>query len=452
MSAERDVNVILGEPRRAIVTMAVPLIISLLVATVNTVADRVWCSGLGPDALAAIALVEPVYLVMMGVGNGFGVGVAAVVSRFIGAGRRDSASGCATNAVMFSLLFGLVLTPFLMVSTEPLLGLIGTEDIVGTASPYMMQLVMFTFVHILYGTVSGALRGEGAAKMARQMALIMAVTNIILDPVFIYVLDMGVAGAGFATSIATMLSVVFGLWLYLGGRMYLRMSFRGFRFERVHLEPVLQMGVPQMFEYTVMYGMNIVLNFIVIQCAGSIGLTIYSVPNLILQIAMIPAMAIGSALVPVASSAFGQQDRERMGTAFGYALRLAVGVVGVFCVVIFIIPEPFLYLFTYSAEMEPLRAQMVEALRIYCMFLPFYVLIPVCSSMLQSMMMPNRSVVCAVVRNLLLILFYAIAARYSLTAIFWAVFFGEVIGGLMMYAVAKRSFGGLCTQRGWEER
>ena len=433
-------GVVLGEPRKAIVTLAVPLIISMIVAGVNTVADRMWCAGLGSDALAAIALVEPIYLVIMGIGNGFGVGAAAVVSRFIGAGDRDTASGCAVNAVVFSLVLGLVLTPILVLLTDPLLCAIGSGDIVGIASDYMLQIVLFTFIHIMYGTVSGTLRGEGAAKMARTMAIVMAVTNILLDPVLIYGLDMGIAGAGLSTSIATIAAIVFGLFLYLEGRMYIRMTFRGFRFHRDHLGKVLQVGVPQMLEYTVMYAMNIVLNYIVIWCAGSEGLTIYSVPNIVLEMALIPAMAIGSALVPVASSSFGQRDPERMGIAFRYAMKLAVGIVGAFCIVIFIVPEPFLYMFTYTSEMEVLRPQMVEALMIYCMFLPAFVLIPVCSSMLQSMMMPNRSVICAVVRNLILIILYAIAAQYSLTAIFWAVFVGEVIGGLMMYAVAEKSF------------
>ena len=440
MSAEGGVSVVLGEPRKAIVTLAVPLIISMIVAGVNTVADRMWCAGLGPDALAAIALVEPIYLVIMGLGNGFGVGAAAVVSRFIGAGDREKASGCAVNAVMFSLVFGLVLTPVLVLMTDPLLGAIGSADIVDTASDYMSLIVLFTSALIMYGTVSGALRGEGAAKMARTMALIMAVTNILLDPILIYGLDMGVAGAGLSTSIAALVAVVFGLFLYLDGRMYIHMSFGGFRFHRDRLGTVLQVGVPQMLEYAVMYSMNIVLNYIVIWCAGSEGLTIYSVPNIVLEMALIPAMAIGSALVPVASSAFGQRDPDRMDIAFRYAIRLAVAVVGFFCIIIFIVPEPFLYMFTYNPDIEALRPQMVEALRIYCMFLPAYVLIPVCSSMLQAMMMPNRSVICAVVRNLLLIILYVIAAQYSLTAIFWAVFIGEVIGGLMMYLVANSSF------------
>ncbi|MGN0097770.1 MAG: MATE family efflux transporter, partial [Candidatus Methanomethylophilaceae archaeon] len=375
MSADGGVEVVLGEPRKAIVAMAIPLIISMIVAAVNTVADRMWCAGLGSDSLAAIALVEPIYLVIMGIGNGFGVGAAAVVSRLIGAGDRDRASGCAVNAVVFSLVFGMVLTPFLVLISDPLLEAIGSDDIIGVSSDYMLQIVLFTFIHIMYGTLSGTLRGEGATKMARTMAVIMAVSNIVLDPVLIYGFGMGIAGAGLSTSVATMLAVVFALVLYLDGRMYIHMPLRGFRFHRENLTTVLQVGVPQTLEYTVMYAMNIVLNYIVIWCAGSDGLTIYSVPNIVLEMALIPAMAIGSALVPVASSAFGQRNPERMGVAFRYAARLSVGIVGLFCIVIFIIPEPFLYIFTYTSEMEVLRPQMVDALRIYCLFLPAFTLI-----------------------------------------------------------------------------
>ena len=83
---------------------------------------------------------------------------------------------------------------------------------------------------------------------------------------------------------------------------------------------------------------------------------------------------------------------------------------------------------------------MEVALRIYCLYIPFFALIPVGSSMLQSLGMPNKSVVQAIVRNLLLITLYAIASTHSLEAIFWAVVIGEVIGGIMMHIVARRSF------------
>ena len=440
MASDDDVRVLLGDPRKAVKAMAIPLLISLLVAELNSIADRVWCSGLGSDALATIAVVVPIYLVLSGLGNGLGVGGAAVVARFIGAGDRDSACGCALNAAVFSLVFGLLLLPILLPTMDPILSVIGSEDINGLASDYMLYIVLMSPILILNGTMAGLLRGEGAARMAKTMVLITAVVNIVLDPLFIYILDMGVAGASLATLIATSVSTLFGLSLYLRGMTYIHMSIRGFRFNRRHLGTVLAVGVPQMLEYTVMYAMNVVLNLIVIMCAGSVGLTIYTVPNSIMELAVIPAMAIGSALVPVASSAYGQRNTARISEAYRYSLKTAVGVVALLVAVVFVVPEPFLYMFTYTPEMEALRGQMVEAMRIYCLFLPFYAAIPVCSGLLQSIMMPNRSVWCAVVRNILLIILYWIAAQYSLTAIFWAVFLGEVIGGLMIYAVARRSY------------
>ena len=84
MSAEGNVSMLLGDPRKAIRTMTVPLLIALLVIQVNALADRAWCSGLGTDALAATAICAPLYEVITGLGTGLGVGGAAVVSRYTG--------------------------------------------------------------------------------------------------------------------------------------------------------------------------------------------------------------------------------------------------------------------------------------------------------------------------------------------------------------------------------
>ena len=86
MDAETRVATLLGDPRKAVVAMAIPIIISLAVAEINSIADRAWCSGLGVEALAAISVVRPIYNVYVGLGSGLGVGAAAVISRNIGAG------------------------------------------------------------------------------------------------------------------------------------------------------------------------------------------------------------------------------------------------------------------------------------------------------------------------------------------------------------------------------
>ena len=100
MDAEARVDLLLGNPRKAVVALAIPIIISLIVAEVNALADRAWCSGMGVEALAAVALVRPIYSVYMGLGSGLGVGGAAVISRYLGAERPKDASAAAVQALL----------------------------------------------------------------------------------------------------------------------------------------------------------------------------------------------------------------------------------------------------------------------------------------------------------------------------------------------------------------
>lgn len=440
MTAEENVSRMLGDHRRAIRGMACSLLIALVVAEANTFVDRAWCSGLGYDALAAIAVVAPVFMVITSLGNGLGVGVASTIAWNLGSGDVGMSNRAARQALLFAIVFGAIISPILVLTADWIITTISTDDISDLAVTYYLPYAVCAWLLIINGTLSGMMRGEGAVRVNTTILCIMAVSNMILDPVFIYVLDLGLTGASIATMVSCGVSVSLGLWYFLSGNSYLRLtSARGLLDTRA-LKPVLHVGVPQMTEYAIMYAMNVVLNHFVLVCGGAVGLTVYSVPNTIMSLVVIPAMAIGSALVSVASSAYGQGDMERMHSAFQYSVRLAVGVVTVLTVVVFLVPEPLLSLFTYSGDTVGLRDQMEVALRIYCLYIPFFALIPVGSSMLQSLGMPNKSVVQAIVRNLLLIALYAIASTHSLEAIFWAVVIGEVIGGIMMHIVARRSF------------
>ena len=130
MDAETRVATLLGDPKRAVIVMAIPIMLSLLVAEVNSLADRAWCSGLGVEALAAISVVRPMYNVYVGLGSGLGVGAAAVISRSIGAGRKEDASVCAVQAIIIGLLFGIALTPLMYLVQPGLLDVIGSDYMV----------------------------------------------------------------------------------------------------------------------------------------------------------------------------------------------------------------------------------------------------------------------------------------------------------------------------------
>jgi Na+-driven multidrug efflux pump len=199
-------------------------------------------------------------------------------------------------------------------------------------------------------------------------------------------------------------------------------------------------GIPQMLEFVVIYAMDMVLNMIIISCGGSEGLTLFSMPDSIVAMMIVPAMATGPALVTVASSAYGQRNVPRMQEAFRFSLKFGIGIVLVTVVIAELIPSVIMGLFTYSQEMVEYRQQMVDIMRIIALYAPLFSVTPICSGYLQAMKHPEYSVVIAIVRNLILIGLFSIAATISLTAICWFLDLGHLIGALIISAVTVYTF------------
>lgn len=439
MGAEERVSTLLGDPKKAVIAMAIPIIVSLLVAEVNSLADRAWCSGMGVEALAAISVVRPIYNTYVGIGSGLGVGAAAVISRYIGASEKKDASKCVGQSILLGILFGLILTPILLLLQRPLLEVIGSADVIESTMSYMLPFTSCIVLILLNGVIGGTLNGQGAASLSTTMMMTLAISNMILDPIFIYVFGMGLIGASVATIVATVLSLMLGI-VFLIRKSYLGIDRESLRFDSRNMRSVAVAGVPQMVEFVIMYAMDAVLNMIVISCGGSEGLTIYSTPDAVVAIIIVPAMAIGSALVSVASSAYGQGNADRMHESFKYAFKLGISVMILLVILAELIPSVFMMPFTYSADMESYRQVMSDALRILALYAPLFAFTPICSGYLQAMKYPNRSVIIAIARNLILILFFLIASQYSLFSIFYALDLGHLCGAVIIFTVTYLTY------------
>ncbi len=437
MAAEDRVSILLGDPKKAIITLAIPLILSLLVSQVNVLADRAWCAALGDDAMAAIAVVTPVYLTVVGLGSGIGVGASAVISRMIGASDKGRASGTVVQAIIFGLLFGLLFTPIMVFGQTGLLEILSKENILEICGVYMLPYSIFTAFIVMNGVIVGILNGQGATQYSMYLTVVQALLNIILDPLMIYTFGMGLQGAAVATIIATVASMMIGVLLIISKKTYLPITRSSLRYDKMCMRMLLKAGVPQMLEYAVLYFMDAVLNVIVLMSiAGSHALTVYSVPDNLMMLIVIPALAIGSALIPVASSAFGQRDTGRMKRSFRFALKSGISAVVILAVIIELFPDQCLYIFSYSGEMLDNRPEMVEMLRVMCLYIGFFAFSPLCSGYMQAMGHPNRSLIMAIWRNAILITFYLIAIQQTeLTAIGWALVFGHSLGAVSILAV-----------------
>lgn len=435
-----DLRVMLGEPRRAVRAMAGPLIISFLVVQVNSFADTSWCSMLGVDPSSAVSTISPFYWIVSGIGTGIGVGAATAIARHLGRGEKDVADGLVSQAMAAGLLIGLAATPVAYLLLDPAISMMGAGDVRGLCMEYIVPTVVCTVPIVLNGVVAGILRSEGAAKRSTVMLLVAAVLNIVLDPVLMFGLDMGIAGAGWATSLATIASTAVGLWWFARGSVYLRMSFRGFRPRGDQMREILFVGVPKAAETTIVSVMSMVQRVFVIACGGTVGALLYNVPWRFVSVSEVVSQATGSAVIPISSAALGQDDVHRAEEAYRYATRITVVSMTAISAALFVFADWFVLPFTLSGSMAELRPELAHVLRIYAFLIPFMGLVDLGASILESLRKAQMSMVSSLLRNVIIVAFLAVACTVSMDAIFYSLVVCEVIGAALMMWLAQREF------------
>ncbi len=182
-----DVKTLLGNPKKALIAMAIPMMIATVVQSANNMIDAVWLAGLGAGALAATGVVFPLFFVVMGFGNGIGVGASQALSRRIGARDYDGTSKVVAQALMIGLAGGLVMTVAFLLFAESLLSICGAGEYLDECMEYAIPILLFIPVFLIGSILSGLLRSEGASKRAMNIQVVGAAMNIVLDPIFIYI-------------------------------------------------------------------------------------------------------------------------------------------------------------------------------------------------------------------------------------------------------------------------
>ena len=432
------VEVMLGEPHKAVLSMFVPVFIALMIAQINIFVDTVWCSSLGIDAMSAISTVSSIYFIIVGIGNGIGIGVNVAISRRIGAGDFEGASKCASQTIIAMVLISLPIIPILYLTFDTLITGMGAGDVLEECRDYFIPIILLCTFTILNGVLSGTFRGEGAAMTASKINILAAVFNMILDPILIFGLDMGLRGASCATMISAIFAVAISFVIYRNGGTAVKM--RPSRLEKSILGDVFYVGFPQTAELFIMGAMNVVLITFVLRCGGTEGLAVYGMPWNLITLFMIPIHSFAAAMVPVCSSAIGQNDARRLRSGYYFTTRAAI-IVGIgLALFIMVSAWGLLRIYTYSSGMDVYHDEMVHILRIYALFLPFYGMIYVGSSMLSCLRKSPYALMSSFLRNVLLIYLYALSSTHTMEWIYWSLCIGEIIGGTFMMALAQWQF------------
>ena len=230
---------------KALMALGVPIMIGMLINALYNLVDAYFVGGLGESPMGAISIVFPLGQVVVGLGLMFGNGAASYISRLLGRGDRDTANKVASTALYSSVIIGAVIIIFAAIFLKPILFLLGaTDTIMPYAVAYARIYVISCIFNVFNVTMNNIVSSEGAAKTTMCALLLGAVLNIGLDPVFIYVLDMGVVGAAIATAISQLVSTLVYAAYVFRKKSAFSFSIRNFNPSKQILIEILKIGVP----------------------------------------------------------------------------------------------------------------------------------------------------------------------------------------------------------------
>lgn len=230
---------------KALLALGLPTMIGMMLNALYNLVDAYFVARLGTAQNGAIAVAFPLGQVVVGLGLLFGNGAASYISRLLGRGDKDTANKVASTALYSSVLVGAIVIICTMIFLNPILKLLGaTESILPYAVTYTSIYIISSIFNVFNVTMNNIVTSEGAAKTTMFALMAGAILNVILDPVFIYTLDLGIAGAAIATAISQVVSTFVYLFYIFSRKSNFSFRFQDCYFAKSILAEIFKIGVP----------------------------------------------------------------------------------------------------------------------------------------------------------------------------------------------------------------
>ena len=351
--------------------MSLPIIASMLVQALYNIVDSVFVSRVSEQALTAVSLAFPAQNLMIGLATGTAVGVNALMGRALGAGIRQRADQVANNGVFLAVV-GFVISAVLGLTCSDLFFRSQTqvESIIAMGNDYLRIVTVGSlgmFCQIMYERL---LQGTGRSLLSMYTQGLGAIINIALDPVFIFVLDMGVAGAAVATIIGQLCGCALAIWFNHRKNTDITLSLRGFRPDWRLIGEIYAIGLPSVIMVAIGSVMTFLMNkiLIVYHSAHETAATAFGVYFKLNSFIFMPIFGMNNGVIPIVAFNYGAQNRRRMVETIKRG-TLYASCIMVFGTVLFqLIPGPLLKIFDATDTMLTVG---IPALRIislsFCM-------------------------------------------------------------------------------------
>ena len=427
---------------KLLISFSVPAIIGMLVNTLYNIIDRMYIGnieGVGKLAITGVGITMPIMTIILAFGMLVGIGTAARISIFLGKGDKETAEKHIGNAFVLIIIFSILITIIGLAFLDKILVVFGASSSTEIYARQYMQIIFAgTIVSMLSFGLNHSIRSDGSPKIAMLSMLIGAIINIILDPILIFVFNLGVRGAAIATVISQFVATIWILYYFTKGQSSIKLKKENFKLKKYIVLSIFSIGISPCSMQIAACIVQVIANNSLKHYGGDLAIGAMTIVQSIGMIFLTPIFGLNQGSQPIIGYNFGAKKYNRVKTTVFYGAITATIIVTIGWLVVQLAPQLLIKIFNNDPELLEIAK---NGLRIYLLFIPVIGLQIISSNYFQSVGKAKISMFLSLLRQVILLIpFMIILPRiFGLNGIWMAGAISDLLSAIITCCIFYNS-------------
>jgi putative MATE family efflux protein len=424
---------------KLLIKQAVPASIGILVMSLNMIVDTIFVGQwIGVLAIAAITVVLPIAFMISSIGMGIGIGGSSIISRALGDNNTKKALLTFGNQISLTTILAILFVILGNIYSTEILTLFGAKGAILNPGQEYFDVIIFGVPFLAFAMMGNpVIRAVGKPKFAMYAMMIPAVVNIVLDIIFIKYMNLGMYGAGLATSIAYASCGLFILYFFISSKSELKIIPKNFHLDFSIVVEIVKLGGVSIVRQGTISILMIVLNFSLYKYGGEISISIFGIINRVMMFALFPIMGITQGFLPIAGYNYGAKKYDRVKETIKKAIIYGCAIAGFIYILIIIFSKEIISVFSKDPT---LLAETPRAMILVFLVSPIIAIQLVGSAYFQAAGKALPALFLTLLKQgfFLIPLAYILPIYYGVDGVWYSFAIGDVLATIITYIVLKR--------------
>ena len=401
-------NQMLGnEPiNKLLLKLATPAIVGMMVNALYNLVDTFFVGRvIGKYAIAGLTVAFPIQMIIMALAQLIGIGAASVISRSLGSKDLEKANHTAGISIVLAAFIGVSTCILGLIFIDPILKLFAASGIVLEYAKAYMGIIFVGNIFVTFTASTNSLvRAEGNAKVAMITMVIGTALNIVLDPLFIYVLDMGIKGAAYATVISQAVSFIYIVSYFLSGKSTYKLVKHHFKLRMDYIIEIVTIGMPSFARQVAGSVMAVIINTSLVHFGGDVALSAYGLINKVTMFLFMPLFGVVQGMQPIVGFNYGAEKYDRVKKAIISSITAMTVMLVISWAAVQLFPSAILSIFLPFEGNQDVFAIGVPGIKMFLFGVPVIAIQIVSSSVYQAIGKSKPALVLSLLRQVILLI------------------------------------------------